>query len=166
MSENDTPAQDGAQPGGEQQEFTPPATQEDLNRIIADRLARERAKFADYNDLKAKADQLQVLEDAQKTEAQKAADALAAAQAELTAYKQREQVANWADEIVKGSHIPASALRGTTEEELRGHFEQLKSLIPEPDGRQKPHPRVSQTPPPALNSSALEDSLRRAVGAN
>lgn len=166
MSEKTPTAPNGAEDGGEQQGFTPPASQEDLNRIIADRLARERAKFADYDDLKAKADQLQALEDAQKTEAQKAADALSAAQAELAAYKQREQVAKWADEIVKGTHIPASALRGASEEELRTHFEELKALIPEPSGRQLPNPRVSQTPPLALNSSALEESLRRAVGAN
>lgn len=36
--------------------YTPPATQADLDRIIGDRVARERAKYADYNDLKAKAD--------------------------------------------------------------------------------------------------------------
>lgn len=70
MSEKTPTAPNGAEDGGEQQGFTPPASQDELNRIIADRLARERAKFADYDDLKAKADQLQALEDAQKTEAQ------------------------------------------------------------------------------------------------
>lgn len=36
-------------------QWTPPASQEELDRIIEDRLARERRKFADYSDLKAKA---------------------------------------------------------------------------------------------------------------
>lgn len=40
-------------------------TQSEVDRIIADRLTRERAKFADYDDLKKKVD-------AQKSEAEKA----------------------------------------------------------------------------------------------
>jgi hypothetical protein len=32
-------------------EWTPPASQADLDRIIEKRLAREKAKFADYDDL-------------------------------------------------------------------------------------------------------------------
>lgn len=46
-------------------------TQEQLDTIIATRLEAERKKFADYDDLKAK---VQAAEEAQKTEAQKAAD--------------------------------------------------------------------------------------------
>lgn len=55
--------------------YAPPATQADLDRIIKDRLDRERAKFADYADLKAKAEAHdKALEDA-KTEQEKAVDA-------------------------------------------------------------------------------------------
>lgn len=36
--------------------YAPPATQADLDRIIGERLAREREKYADYTDLKAKAE--------------------------------------------------------------------------------------------------------------
>ena len=32
-------------------------TQDEVNAIVAERLSRERAKYADYNDLKAKAEQ-------------------------------------------------------------------------------------------------------------
>lgn len=32
--------------------WAPPATQADLDRIISDRLARERAKYSDYAELK------------------------------------------------------------------------------------------------------------------
>lgn len=48
-------------------------TQEQIDAIIAARLADERKKFADYDDLKAK---VQAAEEAQKTEAQKTADRL------------------------------------------------------------------------------------------
>lgn len=52
--------------------FTPPATQDELNRIIDDRLKRERAKYADYKDLKGKAARLDELEQANQTEVEKA----------------------------------------------------------------------------------------------
>jgi hypothetical protein len=37
-------------------DYTPPATQADLDRIIADRLQRERSRYSDYDDLRRKAD--------------------------------------------------------------------------------------------------------------
>lgn len=61
-------------------EFKPITTQDDLNKIISDRVARERSKYADYKDLKSKADQLAKIEEANKTESQKLADAKAAAE--------------------------------------------------------------------------------------
>jgi hypothetical protein len=47
-------------------------TQAELDRVIADRLARQKAQFADYDELKAKADKLKEIEDANKTELERA----------------------------------------------------------------------------------------------
>lgn len=65
-------------------DYTPPATQEDLNAIIKDRIDRERRKYADYEDLKAKAARLDEVEAAhaaamaQATERAEEAERLAA----------------------------------------------------------------------------------------
>lgn len=40
-------------------EFTPITTQEDLDKVIIKRLERERAKFSDYDNLKAKIEDLE-----------------------------------------------------------------------------------------------------------
>lgn len=56
-------------------EFTPPASQDELNRIIGERLARERAKFADYEDLKRKAAEHDKAVEAARTEQEKAVEA-------------------------------------------------------------------------------------------
>lgn len=58
-------------------EFKPIATQDDLNHIIDERLRRERAKFADYGDLKTKAARVDQVESeaAQKIAAAEAATA-------------------------------------------------------------------------------------------
>jgi hypothetical protein len=55
--------------------YTAPATQDELNRIIGDRLAREREKFADYADLKAKADKHDEAMKAAMTDSEKAIEA-------------------------------------------------------------------------------------------
>lgn len=72
---------------------------------------------------------LAAIEEASKTEEQKRFEKTEQLEKELAAYKQRDQVKAWAEEIVKDSGIPASVLRGTTQEELLAHFEQLKPLL-------------------------------------
>lgn len=51
--------------------WTPPASQEEFNRIISDRINRERSKYADYADLKDKASQFDQLTASQQTELQR-----------------------------------------------------------------------------------------------
>lgn len=51
-----------------------PTSQEELDRIIQKRLDRERSKFSDYDDLKAKADQWEALAAASKTDNERAVD--------------------------------------------------------------------------------------------
>jgi len=168
MSDDATPAQ-GAEPGGESGNYTPPATQADLDRIIADRLSRERGKFADYDDLRSKAERLAEIEEANKTEAEKQAEQLTALQAKVQEYETREQIAAWKAEVSRETGVPANVLAGSSLDELKAHAEQLKPLIAETQAPVKPQPLIvpaeSKTPP-ALNSSALEDALRKAVGAN
>jgi hypothetical protein len=53
-------------------EFRAITSQEDLNRVLDDRLKRERSKYADYGDLKAKATKLDEIENANRTEAERA----------------------------------------------------------------------------------------------
>ncbi len=100
---------DGGQQQGQQQKqgadgggYTPPASQADLDRIINDRLARERAKYSDYTDLKKKAEAHdKALADAQsdqdkavnKAREEGKAEAQAAANARLVAMEVRAQAA-------------------------------------------------------------------------
>lgn len=58
--------------------FKPITSQDELNRIIGERV--KRAKPADYDDLKAKAARLDEIEQANKSEAEKAAERLAKAE--------------------------------------------------------------------------------------
>lgn len=81
---------------------------------------------------RAAAEELEKLREAQKSDEDKRAERDAERERELAAYKLRDQVTEWAAEIVKESHIPAAALRGSTREELESHFAELGALIPKP----------------------------------
>lgn len=65
-------------------------TQVELEKLIADRVSRERKKYAGFDDLKKKAAEFDKLEESKKTEAQKLNEQLAAAQVELQNYKVAE----------------------------------------------------------------------------
>jgi hypothetical protein len=110
--------------------FAAPASQEELDRIIQSRLDRERKKFGDYDELKKAADRLAQLEEANKTEAQKTADKLAAAEkraSELEGKALRAEVA-----AAKG--VPVALLTGSTQEELEAAADALIAYR----GEQKP----------------------------
>lgn len=55
--------------------YVPPATQDDLNRLVGERLAREREKYADYEDLKKKAAEHDAAVEAARSDHEKAVEA-------------------------------------------------------------------------------------------
>lgn len=113
--ETNSQGQDGAK------EFEAITSQEDFDKAIQARIARERAKFADYEQLKADAAELSKIRESQKTAEEKQQEALAAAQrelADLRAAKDRAEVA-----AAKG--VPAGLLAGSTREELEAAADAL-----------------------------------------
>ena len=70
-------------------------TQSELDTIVADRLKREKEKYIDYADLKKKAEQWTAFEEAQKTELQKAQEAM------QKALSERDQALARANERMK-----------------------------------------------------------------
>ncbi|WRS29616.1 hypothetical protein U6G28_08820 [Actinomycetaceae bacterium MB13-C1-2] len=115
-------------PTQSEQTWTPPASQEALDKIIGERVNRERSKYADYEDLKKKAAEFDAIEEAQKTEAQKQADEIAALKAQVAANEAEKWVAAWKTEVETATGVPAKALAGSTLEEIQAHAETLKAL--------------------------------------
>ncbi len=92
-------------------EFQAITSQEDLDRIIGDRVARERRKYADYEDLKARAARLDD------------------AEARLAAIDAEKQQSEWKDAAAAEYGVPASVLRGSTQEEVTAHAKALKEAL-------------------------------------
>ena len=146
MSETTDTASAGEQNTGEQQKaFEPITSQEGLDKIVQSRLARERAKYQDYDELKAKAEKFDSTE------------------AELSALKADKQLDEWKQQVSKDAGVPADALRGTTLEELTAHGEVLKSLL-------KSRPTAPVVPDvgkqPEAKSDPTRDFVRELFGKN
>ena len=99
------------------QEETRTFTQDEVNAIVGKRLAEEKGKFADYEDLKAKAAKFDEVEEAQKSELQKVTERASALENELNSMKEAEKVRNIRESVSKETGIPAHLLTGSTKEE-------------------------------------------------
>lgn len=112
-------------------QFKAPASQEELDRIIQSRLARERKQLpADIDELRAKAARLAEIEEANKTEAEKTAERLAAAEKRAADFEVKALRA----EVAAAKGVPAALLTGNTEEELEAAADALIAFR----GEQKP----------------------------
>ena len=94
-------------------------TQEDVNKIVEDRLQRVRQKYAgmaDYDQLKEKAGKYDELQEASKTELQKATDKADRLQKELDGLKHDASVRSIRAKVAEEKGIPVSLLTADTEE--------------------------------------------------
>lgn len=102
-------------------DFKAITSQEEFDNAIKARIARERKRFEDYEDVKAKAARLDELEEQNKTESQKATERLAAAEQRAV---ELELKANRA-EVAAAKGVPADLLTGSTVEELAASADAL-----------------------------------------
>lgn len=114
--------------------FTPIVSQEEFDKTLGKRLAAERAKYAGFDDLKAKASKYDELEEAKKTQEQRLSEQMTAIRtenAELKLDKLRTEIAH-----DKG--LPpkwAKRLTGTTREEIEADADDLADTLPQPEPR-------------------------------
>ena len=100
-------------------------TQAELDAAIESRLTRERAKFADYETLKAKAEKFDKAEEAAKSELQKAQEQAAAYKAQLDAKTRELAAAAARSKVSSETGVPANLLTGETEEACKAQAEAL-----------------------------------------
>ena len=120
MSENtgNNTAEAGEQQPNQEQEQTQSFSQDDVNRIVQERLQREREKYADYDDLKTAAERAQELE-AQTQELT----------AKVAEFESKEEHRKLVADVAETAGVPAGVLKGETKEELEAHAESIKALL-------------------------------------
>ena len=156
-------------------------TQDDLDKAVRDRLNREKAKYADYGDLKSKADQLDQLTAAQKTAEQRAAEDLAKAQkaaadalAEAVRYKAAGKagidpesddfalIGSGDEETVMARAARLGALLASERELSQLKEQQGRTQVPD-SGRPRPVLRPGATPVEATGRPGSIDAAREAA---
>lgn len=121
-------------------------TQTELDRIVGERLAREREKYADYSVLKEKAGRFDELEEAQKTELQKATERATAAEEELATLKKANEVRAMRDKVSAETGVPVNLLTADTEEECTALAEAIKAYATPGYPTVQDHGEVPYTP--------------------
>lgn len=111
-----------------QEPATKTFTQEEVNAIVADRLDRERKKYEGFDEIKAKAAKLDEIEEANKSELQKATERAEQLEAELNGLKQAESIRDIRDKVSQQTGVPASMLTFNTEEECTAQANQILSF--------------------------------------
>lgn len=95
-------------------EFEPITTQEQFDQAIKARIERAQAKaaerFADYDELKAKAEEYDRAREASKTELQRAQDKAAKAEAELRELKDAQERSKAVSAAASSHGVPAELL--------------------------------------------------------
>jgi len=144
-------------PGGD----TPPAdefqaitSQEDLNRIIGERVKRATAKFADYKDLQTKAAELDQLKSANQTEAERAASRVQELEQQLASTQAESLRLRVATEhgITDADDIELF-LTGTDEETLTKQARRLTAREADRKKNGNHVPREGTTPPSGEENS-------------
>ena len=123
----------------QEKQFTPPATQQELDRIIESRLARERAKYTDYDEVKAKAAKYDETVEASKTETQKLSDKNARLAAELAEYK----LGALRHEVAAAKQVPTNLvefIQGADREQMEAAADRLLAAIPKQP--EQPNPQI------------------------
>jgi hypothetical protein len=164
--ENITNTDDSVSPQQEPQTFS----QADLERIIGERLRREREKFADYEQLQEQATQWQAHVDEQRSEAERLQDNLAQVENERNTFQQqlvqeriRNAVINEASRMdvvdPDGAYrlLDLGQVRMGETGQVEGVSEALQGLIAEKDYLVK---RASRPSSSATNLPSEQDQAR------
>lgn len=152
------PTAPAGEPNDQGSEFKAPATQADLDRIIQDRVARERSKYADYDDLKAKAGEAETF--------QSRISELETTNGELTGkvqtFEAEKELSKLVAAVAKEKGVPAGALRGDTKEALEAHADQLAEIL-KPSG---PVIHGQEKTPQKITESGERATVRKLFGTN
>lgn len=118
------------------EEFKQITTQEELDAVIRDRLKRARAKaaekYADYDDLKAKAAELDQLRESQKSDLEKANEKIAKLEKAAAKRDAADKAMAVKEKVAKETGVPVELVQGDDEESMRSFAESVAAYAKKP----------------------------------
>lgn len=146
-------------------EFKAITSQDELNRIVGERV--KRAKPADYDELKAKATKLDEIEQANQTEAEKTAKRIADLEAELgNTRRDSTRLKIAAEHGITDADDIDLFLTGNDEETLTKQAKRLADRTAEQKKQGNRAPREGQTPAVAPGDEDRRAFVRNLTGRN
>ena len=104
-------------------------TQEEVNEWLAKDRRKTAEKYADYESLKEKAAKFDEIEEANKTELEKANEQITSLKAELDGMKRDKEVNDLRTKFATENNVPIELLTGTTEEECTAQVNAIKNVL-------------------------------------
>lgn len=103
-------------------------TQAEVDNIVSTRIGKERAKYSDYEELKAKAEKYNEIEEANKSELQKANERADALQSKLDAMESANKINAIRTEVSTKTGVPINLLTASTVEECEAQAQAILSF--------------------------------------
>lgn len=100
-------------------------TQDEVNAIISDRLAREKEKYADYDAMKQKAAMYDEAAEASKSELQKATEKAERLEQELRARQLADAAREARDKVSRDTGVPVHLLTGEDEDTCKAQAQAI-----------------------------------------
>ena len=100
-------------------------TQAELNAIVQKRRGEQASKYENYEELKAKAQKFDEIEEQSKSELQRANERATALEKELDSMKRADAVRKIREEVSTELGVPANLLNGATKEECEAQAKEI-----------------------------------------
>lgn len=107
-------------------------TQSELDEIVKTRVAKERAKYSDYETMQQKASKFDEMEEANKSELQKANERAEALQKQLDDITKATELRNIRDKVSSETGVPTTLLSAETEEDCKAQAEAILAFAQKP----------------------------------
>lgn len=131
-------------------------TQAEVNAIVADRLTRERAKYADYDNLKAKAAQVDEADQASKAELEAANARADGLQKQLDEIHRASELRSIREKVAAETGVPVNLLTFDTEEDCTRQAAEIRKFS------DPPYPNVRDGGDPTHLPATEGDAITRA----
>lgn len=130
-------------------------TQEEVDAIVLKRLGKEKAKFADYETLKEKAEKYDEAQNAGKSELEKMTDKFNELQLKYDSMVKADELSKMRASVSKETGVPEHLLSGDTEETCKA---QAKAILE--FAKPTEYPGVKKTKSIDHKSSETDDAMR------
>ena len=101
-------------------------TQSEVDDIVKKRLSRVKSEVpSDYEELKSKAQKFDELEEANKTELEKATEELAKLKSDIAKRDAQDKLRAIKAQVAKDTGVPADLISGNTEDEMKAFAEKV-----------------------------------------